>query len=64
MPSFCDYDFVSAEYLENESNFGYALILTRSRLGLLGDNFCQFVTELWSLMIHDFCQNFLSAQYL
>ena len=45
-------------------NFAYALILTRSRLGLLSVNFHQIVTELWPLMIHDFCQNFVSTQYL
>ena len=38
------------QYLENEldgiwPNFAYALILTRSRLGLLHINFCKFVTE-------------------
>ena len=46
------------------SNFANALILTRSRLGLLRINYHQIVTELLPLMIHDFCQNFVSAQYL
>ena len=45
-------------------NFAYALILTKSRLGLLRVNFHQIVTELWPLMIHDFCRNFVSPQYL
>ena len=35
------------------SNFAYALILTRSRLGLLLVNFHQTVTELWPLMSLD-----------
>ena len=39
-------------------------LLTRCRLGLLGINFRQFVTELRPLMFHDFGQNFVSAQYL
>ena len=42
----------------------YALILTRSRLWLLGVSIHQKVTELWPLMIYDFCQNFVSTQYL
>ena len=31
-------------------NFGYALMLTRSRLGLLRINFHKFITELWPLI--------------
>ena len=41
-------------------NFAYALMLTRSSLGLLHVNFRKFTTELWPLT----CQNFVSAQYL
>ena len=47
----------------NEFIIPRTLIFTRVRLGLLGISFHQFVTELCSLMSHDFCQNFVSAQY-
>ena len=57
-------------------NFAHALILTRSRLGLLGVKFRKFVTELWplidvrisfwwqNLVAPYWCQNFVSARYL
>ena len=32
-------------------NFVYALTLTRSRLGLLRVNFCNYTTQLWPLVI-------------
>ena len=59
--------FRSISWEQNDGiwpNFAYALILTISRLGFFCVNFHQIVTELWPLMIHDFCQNFVSAQYL
>ena len=49
-------NFVSSQDLENElmefdQNFAYALILTRSRLGLFRVNFFhKFITELWPLI--------------
>ena len=45
-------------------SFAETLILTRSRLGLLGVNIHQYVIELWHLMIFSWGQNFVSAQYL
>ena len=45
-------------------NLTYALMLTRSRMRCWSVNFHQIVTELWPLMIHHSCQNFVSAQYL
>ena len=36
-------------------NFVYALILTRSRLGLLAGIFHKFVKELWPLIDFRFC---------
>ena len=42
---------VSAQYLDRISpNFVYAMILTRSRLGLLHVSFHTFVPELWPLI--------------
>ena len=35
-------------------NVAYALILTRSRLGLLRVNFCKFITVVWHLIL-EFC---------
>ena len=58
-------NFVSAQYLENElmeedQILHYALTLTRSRLGLLGVNFCKYTTQLWPLVI---VKMFVSGQY-
>ena len=41
-------------------NFIYAIILTRSMLGLLHISFCSLLPELWPLIY----SNFVSAQYL
>ena len=37
--------------MDVDKKFGYALTLTRSRLGLLPIHFCKFITELWILII-------------
>ena len=42
-------------------NFAYVFILTASRLGLLDVSFHEFLTRVMTL---DWCQNFVSAQYL
>ena len=53
IPSVYTSYFVSAQYLEQIDrilpNFVYALILTRSRVGLLHIIFLTFVIELWPL---------------
>ena len=51
-----DYHQNTAHYLEQgidgiRPNFAYALMLTRSRLGLLCVSFCEYTTQLWPLVI-------------
>ena len=58
----CCQNFVSTQYHFEQywSNFAYALIITRSRLGLLCVKFC----NLQQIMALDYGQNFVFAQYL
>ena len=61
---------VSAKYLQKKNdrmslNLLYALILTRSRLGLFHIGFRTFVIELWPLIEGQiFVQKFVSVQFL
>ena len=64
-----DLRIVSAQYLKKESiefdkTFLYALILTRTRMGLLDISLRQFVTKLWPFIHVQNSSYFVSAQYL
>ena len=45
----------------NFTEFCICIDIDKIRLGLLHVSFHQIVLELWPLMSHDFCQNFVSA---
>ena len=59
MSKFC-FSLILWKWIFTDMNFAFMLIFTRSRLGLLRTNSCEFITELWPLLN----VSFVSAQYL